>query len=329
MGGLSLTESTVTSSTVTMNLKLLTVLCLLLAVALIDARPNNKRGKQGRKELKKAQDGDDQKTNSADGQLKAKDDDDEKRKGQRKNRADGKDKMIRLGKKLGKLAKVGKDGKDQKLKLDDEERKNKMMKIAKKIRKAGKVGKDQDQKDEKPKGKEERRKNKIMRLAKKLRKVGKGGKDQEGKDQKPSEDDDKKMKKKKKKKKKVGKVAKGKGGKGKGGKDQEGKGKGGKTQKETMKSIRALMSDCRLETRKRPEDRSKPERRQINMCLKKKYDDKCEENPELLKKLCHKDTKFYKKVNKHAVKTGKRSNRRMKNLLARFFKNAMKAENEA
>merc|ERR1719178_665448 len=175
-----------------------------------------------------------------------------------------------------------------------------MMKIAKKIRKAGKVGKDQDQKDEKPKGKEERRKNKIMRLAKKLRKVGKGGKDQEGKDQKPSEDDDKKMKKMQKIARKVGKVA---------------KGKGGRTQKETMKSIRALMSDCRLETRKRPEDRTKPERRQINMCLKKKYDDKCEEKPELLKKLCHKDTKFFKKVNKHAVKTGKRSNRRMKNLL--------------
>merc|ERR1711934_362213 len=100
MGGLSLTESTVTSSTVTMNLKLLTVLCLLLAVALIDARPNNKRGKQGRKELKKSGDGDDQKPN--DGQLKAKEDEDEKRKGQRKNRADGKDgkdKMIRLGKK--------------------------------------------------------------------------------------------------------------------------------------------------------------------------------------------------------------------------------------
>merc|ERR1719239_332340 len=137
-----------------------------------------------------------------------------------------------------------------------------------------------------------------MRLAEKL---AKGGKDQEGKDQKPSEDDDKKMKKMQKIARKVGKVAKGKGGKGKGGKGKGGKGKGGKTQKETMK---------------RPEDRSKPERRQINMCLKKKYDDKCEENPELLKKLCHKDTKFYKKVNKHAVKTGKRSNRRMKNLLA-------------
>merc|ERR1711934_428991 len=128
---------------------------------------------------------------------------------------------------------------------------------------------------------------------------------------------------------KVGKVAKGKGGKGKGGKGKGGKGKGGKTQKETMKSIRALMSDCRLETRKKPEDRSKPERRQINMCLKKKYDDKCKEKPELLKTLCHKDTKFFKKVNKHAVKTGKRSNRRMKNLIGRFFKNAMKAENEA